>query len=397
MLFVCLSSSEFCFSWKRNDFVLRPRRIATDCDDRLHVRGGTNSSSRRPCLRPNGSATLGISTRTAQNIALVVSKEPTIWGVAAKKTPKISKLQDDGWRSYEAEAIRWTNTSNFEIFPGGVSPISPGCVDLRPIMDGFCQNDGRYSIAERNGTAWLYMRANANPQGGGRHVSVAQLLLPRNETVATTHRLKWGRFHLLTFLPPPPWTAVPGHRRSGEKDHIFAKILSQPRLAIARADIYTAAINDYRGVFLGLFSTTVLVKPKEANQSAVHRAAILVAVSCDAQNFSAPLPVVRGLACGHGEMNDHAVDGFVGTTGPLSDPLYFYVHHGVPGTFAKVSDGCPFWEEEISTVHRLPKSHVVRYGFKRLPLHLYIRAAVAQLHRAGRCSNSPDVMRLWKI
>ena len=358
------------------------RHIATDCDDRLQIRGQSS-----PCLRGNGSTTLNIRYRTAKNIALARSNT-TIWGIGGKIKRGYSKRdkKDGHWHYYEAEAMRWTPEWNMtnppEIFSGGINPVSPGCVELRPKMEGFCEYDGRFSIAERSGDAWLYARANTNPNNGGRHVSVAPLLLPRNETVATTRRLKWGRLQLLTFLPPPP-----DRRRTGG-DLVFAEILSQPRVAKERADIYTAAVNDYRGVFLGLFSTTVVVKEAKENQStAVHRAAILLAASCDGQNFSMPFPVVRGIACGHGEINDHAVDGFVGTGGNLKDPLYFYVHHGVPGTFFKGSDGCPFWEEEISSVHRLPNSHVVRYAFKRPLLHDHIRSAVAQLKAVGRCSS----------
>ena len=71
--------------------------------------------------------------------------------------------------------------SKVELVAQGVSELGtgfnssvPGCIELRTHR-GRCEFDGRFSLASLRGRLLLYSRANMNPKGGGRYVTVSVL------------------------------------------------------------------------------------------------------------------------------------------------------------------------------------------------------------------------------
>ena len=251
---------------------------------------------------------------------------------------------------------------------GGISAYHPGCIELRQKYAPRCEFDGRFSVActcdttdipgvapaRKKRKTVLYARANTNPHGGGRHVSVAKL--QRRNGNGT---LQWKPFRLVQFQPP----AHPFYEQKTSDPFAFARVFADPGKAPRVGDIYTAAVNAYAGYFLGLFAATIQ-EPK-----AKPRGAILFAASHDGRRFSTPIPIVAAIPAGHGEVNDHAVDGLVLDHGQL----YFYVHHGVPGTFLKHNRRCPFFKSHHDDLFsRLPNSQIVRYAFNMSRLHRYL-------------------------
>ena len=126
---------------------------------------------------------------------------------------------------------------------------------------------------------------------------------------------------------------------------------------------------------LALFPTAVEVPhlraPGELFDKYPERGAHLLAVSLDGVRFSAPVAVVAAFPNG-GEINDHAVDGFVAR----GDRVFFYVHAGVPGTLTHL---CPRWRPRGD---RRPVSRLVRFALRKRALLRYTRDAVARLKEA---------------
>lgn len=322
--------------------------LATGCDAALR-------SSSQSCLESR--VRVPMPEYVAHNVALTVDGDG-LWGVGGK-----SLIESGGRATPTGGALElWASRREvvrgaIHFAPAGIDETSAGCVERRTKYAPKCQYDGRFSLCQRHRDVFLYARANTNPRGGGRHVSVARL--------ASKRPLTWSPFELVSFLPG---------------DDLFSRILANPSLAMDHADIYTASVSHYAGVLLGFFSTGVAL-PKDDGGFDFH-AAILFAVSCNGHNFSAPLPLVAAISTGtHGEINDHVVDGLVRTS---DNNLYLYVHHGVAGTFQKHNIGCSFLEQD-KHLHHLPSSHIARYAFQLTQLHRHIKQARDALRAAGTC------------
>ena len=153
-----------------------------------------------------------------------------------------------------------------------------GCEEKRTQFE-YCEFDGRFSIAKRRNTYFLYARANlaggTDRRGhfGGRHVQTATFTIERQK---------------LTLSP---------FRR--------VRILDYPYLNVGNLDnIYFAAVKSNpaeKRTFLGLFPVT---------SPSFRRSAIAMAVSCDGTTF-ARLDMLRpSTDTADGRTRDHPVDGF---------------------------------------------------------------------------------------
>ena len=137
---------------------------------------------------------------------------------------------------------------------------------------------------------------------------------------------------------------------------------------------------------LGLF-------PAVAGDGKNDGAAILAAVSCDGQNFSAPAAIHAASHVG-GEIVDHVVDGL----GLDGDDVIVYVHAGVPGTqekacvYAEVFPKDPVTRARApapdpATKWRPPPSELLGLVWPLQRLRAFTRGGVARLKAAGRCGD----------
>jgi hypothetical protein len=165
--------------------------------------------------------------------------------------------------------------------------------------------------------------------------------------------------------------------RFSDDDSAFARALANLTTAARVADIYfpTVSANPVDGgrTLLGLFATAL---EREDLESSVHDrgrspevGAILLSVSLDAVHWAPPV-ALASVFPNRGELNDHAVDGFV-RAGPR---VFFYVHAGVPGTLGHL---CPRFAPP-----RPPPSRLVRYALKARNLARYTKDAVRRLRSA---------------
>lgn len=160
----------------------------------------------------------------------------------------------------------------------------------------------------------------------------------------------------------------------GERTPFNVALSSLPKAA-ELANIYFPTVNanpaDGGKTFLGLFPTTVECPAcrgdlEDKFDKRPERGAILLSVSVDGVHFAPPLPLVWAFPNG-GEINDHSVDGLV----RVGDTVYFYVHHGVPGTLVHL---CPRFQPKEK-----PPSTIVRYALNVDALAKYTEDAVALL------------------
>jgi len=253
------------------------------------------------------------------------------------------------------------------------------------------------------------------PLGGGRYVTAAPV-----DPLAGD----WAAPHApIRFLPA---ASRPSDGKTGDAkavrfsadDVAFARTLANLTTAARLADIYfpTVSANPVDGgrTLLGLFATAV---EREDLESSVHDrgrspevGAILLSVSVDAIHWAPPVALVSVFP-NRGELNDHAVDGFV-RAGPR---VFFYVpeppatdtsrsalqrgrtrtgrargdrpsaastgisgppqvHAGVPGTLGHL---CPRFAPPTP-----PPSRLVRYALKARNLARYTKDAVRRLRSA---------------
>ena len=237
-----------------------------------------------------------------------------------------------------------------------------GCIDLRrshtrrSSTRRHCLFDGRFSLTRgRGGEALIFARANTNPAGGGRWVTVAKAPGPLVGANA------WGAMEPIRFLTIED-RIYPFPLNSGgfwnEFDRSFHTALSDVAVASRRANIDFAAVNpnpyDGGATLVGLFPTAVEVPADaETGARAQEVGATLMSVSVDGVHWAPPVAIVESFAV-NGETNDHPVDGLVVRDGNV----FVYVHAGVPGTLRALCE--PRWPFPAgpppSAIHRLKLS-----------------------------------------
>ncbi|KAJ1456869.1 hypothetical protein M885DRAFT_516420 [Pelagophyceae sp. CCMP2097] len=296
------------------------------------------------CVSAAEAVVVAAGDRAVHNVAVSLTAAGALWaigGLLGEALPLARAWRTDAWPQLSSEGLAAdTSTQMF-------GRRHAGCVELRAGKRG-CEYDGRLSLATFGGRTLVYARANTRPEGGGRYVQVAAL---------RQDRAAWGSFEPIDFRPSPEGKSAFGDLRT---------------MASARnsTDVYFGAVNanpvDARTV-LGLFPTTAAHKGKA-------RAAILAAVSCDGVHFGSPLALLPASTATRGEVNDHAVDGFV----RRGANVYAYAHHGVPGTLAKF---CDVKHGRIKP----PKSTLVRYTIPADRLRQWTRKQMQQLRAAKLC------------
>uniref|UniRef100_A0A7S3K2Z5 Uncharacterized protein n=1 Tax=Aureoumbra lagunensis TaxID=44058 RepID=A0A7S3K2Z5_9STRA len=309
------------------------------------------------------------STTTSHNLAAIAKDANTllcVGGLLLKSSPRLHYLQVSSSSTY---------SKSLDIFPV-LDYDAPGCVEMRSDRS-HCELDGRLSLVRFRSDLFLYARANTNPNGGGRFVQVTK--------ISSKHSASWSPFQLIHFA-----------KNTKTSSTIYSEILSQPYLAAERADIYFAAVNQNpvdANTMLALLPTVIRTSTHGPKQQWRGEAAILLALSCDGIHFSPPSPILPATPLG-AEINDHPADGFLLD----SNSLFFFVHHGVPGTQAKLCDykkGRLDTEQNKEIVFHgrssntttaapppLPPSRVVRYAISLPALANWTRHARHELHLA---------------
>ena len=253
-------------------------------------------------------------------------------------------------------------TSRLKVEGAAFDNTIRGCIELRRSYTRrssnrrHCHFDGRFSLARGGGgEALIFARANTNPAGGGRWVTVAKAPGPLVGASA------WGAMEPIRFLTIED-RIYPFPLNSGgfwnEIDRSFHAALSDVAVASRRANIYFAAVNpnpyDGGATLVGLFPTAVKVPADaETGARAQEVGATLVSVSVDGVHWAPPVAIVKSFAV-NGETNDHPVDGLVVRGGNV----YAFVHTGVPGTLRALCE--PRWPLPAgpppSEIHRIALS-----------------------------------------